>query len=201
MKLTITVPMVLAASLAAAGCHKSKTQQTLPQQAGASSGGGRSAAPGTQETATDDIRAALLHLQRVHFGLDSNTLLPAARDSLVQAAKRLAAHPDVHVYVDGHTDDRGTSEYNIALGDRRAAVVIDYLVRLGIARDRLHPVSYGEEHPYHDGETATDRAANRRVEFRLMRGDVQLVLDDGTQYSDEGSPLSSQAVLSGGEGD
>lgn len=195
MKL-VTIPFLLAAALSAMACNKSAKKTTTLDHRGDPAARVPEQAP-PREVARADLRDALLHLQRVHFGYDTATLLPAARDALERAAGLLVAHPDVHLFVDGHTDDRGTTEYNIALGDRRAAAVVDYLVRLGIARERLHPISYGEQRPARDGEAPEDRAANRRVEFRLMRGEIQLVLDDGTPYADDGTPLEPSALSVG----
>jgi peptidoglycan-associated lipoprotein len=180
--------VILVSILAVAACSKdAKPRTTTPSRGGGTSDSSTGGTAGQQEVASGDLRDALVHLQRVHFGLDTDTLLPAARTSLEDAAVILLAHKDVQLFVDGHTDDRGTTEYNIGLGDRRANAVVDYLARLGIDRSRLQVVSFGEETPWHDG----DHAANRRVEFRLMRGTIQLVLDDGVRYGDDGAPQVS----------
>jgi peptidoglycan-associated lipoprotein len=191
--LSITVALTLAVPLVATGCKKaSQTPETTastsrdrPRPAPTTA----AAAP-RQERAQGEVRTALLELQRVHFAYDAATLLPAAREALARAADGLAAHPDVHIHVEGHTDARGTDEYNLALGDRRARAVIDYLVALGVDRARLHPVSLGEERPARDRDDAMAWAENRRAEFRLMRGDVELVLQPGTAFDDAGDPVA-----------
>lgn len=188
----IRMPVIILVSiLAVAACSKdAKTRTTTPSRGAGTSDSSTAGTGSSQEVASGDLRDALLHLQRVHFGFDNDTLLPAARKSLEDAAVILVANKSVQLFVDGHTDDRGTTEYNIGLGDRRANTVVEYLSRLGVDRGRLQVVSFGEETPWHDG----DHAANRRVEFRLMRGDVRLVLDDGVRYGDDGAPLQVSAA-------
>jgi len=144
----------------------------------------------SSEVATGQIREALLILQRIHVSFDSNQLSPETRALLADAADRLRAHPDVHLYVDGHSDQRGTAEYNVALGDQRGQSVKDYLAHMGIDRDRLHVVSFGEERPLVTGDDAVSYARNRRADFRLMRGDVRLVLEEGTPVDDRGRPIA-----------
>lgn len=177
--------------LAAAACSKQKSATTTPsvtdRATGARSGGGST----KKEVADGDLEKVLTHLQRVHFAYDSSTLQPKAREALQAAAALLEAHPEVSLYIDGHADQRGTTEYNIGLGDRRARTVIDYLSRLGIAKDRLQAVSFGSERPLRDGEDAVAHATNRRVEFRLMRGNIELVLDDGLRFDDGGTPIAA----------
>ncbi|MCL4225480.1 MAG: OmpA family protein [Myxococcales bacterium] len=173
-----------------AGCKKSSSDTTVSvKPAPQRTGGSTVRSPRATEAAQGDVREALLQLERVHFGYDTATILPAARDSLERAARLLAGHTDVHIYVEGHTDERGTTEYNVALGERRAAAVVDYLVRMGIDRGRLHPVSYGKERPLRDGKGVLAYAVNRRAEFRLLRGDIELVLEGGTPFDDTGRPL------------
>ncbi len=194
----ITISTLLAASVAVFGCKKSsQISSTTPDPRARDDAKHRAPTgkrPQKQEVAKGELRDALVHLQRVHFGLDTSALLPAARNSLERAATSLAAHSDVQLYVDGHTDDRGTDEYNIGLGERRAGAVIDYLVRLGVERDRLHAISFGEEQPLQPGERAEDYAANRRVDFRLMRGDVELVLEDGHRFEDDGAQIDAKTA-------
>lgn len=89
----------------------------------------------------------------------------AAKRLLDKKARWLEAHPDVKVVIEGHTDDRGSKEYNLALGDRRSGAVKSYLMKKGIARERLIAISYGKEKPAVAGRTEKDRAKNRRVHF------------------------------------
>lgn len=142
--------------------------------------------------AEGEMKEILLALQRVHFALDSDTLTPESREALNEAGPKLAKHPDVELHVEGHADPRGTSEYNIALAERRARTVTKYLTRLGVADNQLHPVSYGEERPLVKGTNPNAYAINRRVDFRLMKGDIRFVLEEGTPLSDEGDAINAK---------
>jgi peptidoglycan-associated lipoprotein len=175
------------------GCRKNKGEVTVPVSDGGSlATGSKSGAPAKTEVATGEMRDLLLALQRVHFSLDSESLVEEAKTALDEAAKKLISHPEVALYVDGHTDERGTTEHNMALGERRADTVIDYLVRLGVPKERLSGMSHGEEQPMATGTGDVVLAQNRRVEFRLMKGDIQLVLEEGTLVSDQGKVLSAK---------
>jgi peptidoglycan-associated lipoprotein len=77
----------------------------------------------------------------------------------------LLEHPDLTIRIEGHCDERGTVEYNLALGERRAQAVLDYLVAYGIPRDRISVVTYGEERPLDSGHDETAWAKNRRAAF------------------------------------
>ena len=92
-------------------------------------------------------------------------LLPEAREILWHKAKWLTAHPGISVIIEDHCDERGTSEYNIALGDRRARRAKSYLVDLGIVPERLTTISYGEESPLDPRHDEEAWAKNRRGHF------------------------------------
>jgi peptidoglycan-associated lipoprotein len=185
--------MVFALALAlalglATGCKKK--QQGSAQTAGGSAAD-QVAPPrvSSTETATGDLRNLLLELDRVHFAFDGAELVPTAREALEKAGRGLATHPEVVLYVDGHTDERGTGEYNMGLGDRRARTVVEYLGRFGVPKANLKITSFGEENPLAAGGSELALAKNRRVDFRLIRGDVQLVLGEGTPVDDKGRPI------------
>lgn len=152
---------------------------------------------GKTEPAEGELRDVLITLRRVHFQLDSTELTEESRAALSEAGPKLARHPDVHLYVDGHADERGTEEYNVALGERRARVVSDYLVRLGVSKDNLHIVSFGEGQPLVHQSDSVALAKNRRVDFRLMRGDVRLVVEESTLVGDQGQKLDDATAQSG----
>ena len=105
----------------------------------------------------------MIEFEDVHFDFDRFNLRPDALKILDDAVAKLQANPNVHVTIEGHSDSIGTQQYNLALGERRANSVRDYLVRRGIAASRLRTVSYGEERPIADNETAAGRAMNRRA--------------------------------------
>lgn len=104
-------------------------------------------------------------LQVIHFAYDSFQLDDAARSALDSNAKLLRDNPDLSVSVDGHCDERGTVEYNQALGQKRAEAVQQYLVDQGLPATRFRVISYGKERPVDEGHDEAAWAKNRRVEF------------------------------------
>jgi peptidoglycan-associated lipoprotein len=104
-------------------------------------------------------------LQVVYFEYDSFTLDDAARAALDNNAKLLRDNPTLAISVDGHADERGTVEYNQALGQKRAEAVQQYLADAGIPAARLRVISYGKERPADEGHDEAAWAKNRRVEF------------------------------------
>jgi outer membrane protein OmpA-like peptidoglycan-associated protein len=99
----------------------------------------------------------------VHFDFDRYSLRPEATRALDEAIKSLQANPELRLEIEGHTCNIGTSEYNLALGERRASAVREYLAGRGIGADRLRTVSYGEERPKHDNAREETRRLNRRA--------------------------------------
>jgi peptidoglycan-associated lipoprotein len=101
----------------------------------------------------------------VHFDFDSSELTGAAKALLKDKAAWLTENASAAVTIEGHCDERGTTEYNLALGDRRATAAKAYLVDLGIAASRMDTISYGEEKPVDTGKTELAWAMNRRAHF------------------------------------
>ncbi|HEY9568639.1 MAG TPA: peptidoglycan-associated lipoprotein Pal, partial [Thalassobaculum sp.] len=99
---------------------------------------------------------------RVFFGLDSIDLSPEARATLDRQAQWLKQYPNVSVTIEGHADERGTREYNLALGERRATSVKSYLVAAGVPANRITTISYGKERPAVLGSNESAWAQNRR---------------------------------------
>ena len=99
----------------------------------------------------------------VYFDYDKTTLRPDALPALQRIAEWMMQHPNVQIRIAGHADERGTREYNLALGDRRATAVRGYLVSLGIPAQRLETVSYGKERPVAVGSNEESWAKNRRA--------------------------------------
>jgi len=104
-------------------------------------------------------------LKPVFFALDSDELTPDAQKSLADDVGVLKKYASWTVTIEGHCDERGTAEYNLALGERRAVAARAYLVSLGIAADRLRTVSYGKEFPFDPGHDEAAYAKNRRAHF------------------------------------
>ena len=99
---------------------------------------------------------------RVFFATNKSTLTTASRDTLRKQAAWMRKKSDVSVAVEGHADERGTREYNLALGERRANAAKDYLMTYGISGSRISVISYGKERPVNSGSTPLAWSQNRR---------------------------------------
>ena len=104
----------------------------------------------------------------VYFAFDDYSLSGQSQSSLDELSNYMQSNSSVRVKLEGHCDERGSTEYNLALGQRRAQAVKDYLVQLGIDENRLPTISYGEEKPAVDGNNEAAWSQNRRVEFVLQ---------------------------------
>ncbi len=107
-------------------------------------------------------------LEDVYFEFDKATLTPETRRVLKKHAEWLKKHPTVKILVEGHCDERGTEQYNLALGDRRAHAVKNYLISLGISPDRIKTISYGEMFPKVKGHNEWAWSQNRRCHFVII---------------------------------
>jgi len=101
----------------------------------------------------------------IYFEFDRYDLIPSAQDVLRKKAAWLRSNSGVSVFIEGHCDERGTNEYNLALGDRRAESAKSFLLNLGIASSRLTTISYGEEQPVDPGHNEEAWEKNRRAHF------------------------------------
>ena len=124
---------------------------------GGAGGAGGSYAPGSQEDLAVNVG------DRVHFDFDKYELKQEARYTLQQQAAWLAANEGVTITIEGHADERGTREYNLALGERRAQAAADYLMVLGVSKSRINTVSFGKERPEDPASNETAWAKNRRA--------------------------------------
>jgi peptidoglycan-associated lipoprotein len=106
-------------------------------------------------------------LQPVFFAYDSDEISEEAKAVLAKNADVLRTYPSWVITIEGHSDERGTAEYNLALGDRRALAARTYLLSLGIAAQRVRTVSYGKEFPFDPGHDESAWAKNRRAHFML----------------------------------
>lgn len=150
-----------------------KKQAGPEASVGLQDGGGK-AVTDNRADAMDEMRA---NFARVHFNFDSAELNGESKKALALNAKIMSMHPSVTVEIEGHCDERGTTEYNLALGQRRAQAVHDYLVKSGVSASRLSAVSFGEEAPLEVGNSESAFSQNRRAEFRVTATEV---LVDGT---------------------
>ena len=152
--------------------------ETAPTETGDSSGGGATTQTSgtsgsttttvTTETVTSSVQPGsqedlVLNVgDRVFFGFDKYDLTDEAQATLQRQAAWLNANPEVTLLIEGNCDERGTREYNLALGDRRATAVKNYLVTLGVSAGRLSTISYGKERPVALGHNEAAWAQNRR---------------------------------------
>jgi peptidoglycan-associated lipoprotein len=118
-------------------------------------------------TPQEEAAARQIQMNKIYFEFDSNELTTVSQSILRNVAEIMRGNPGLVVLVEGHTDERGTNEYNLALGERRARAVQDYLTLLGIEPVRLSIVSFGEEKPDVDGHGEAAWAKNRRAEFNV----------------------------------
>ena len=106
---------------------------------------------------------------KIYFEFDRSDLSADARGTLKEIAGMLTSHPSWTADIQGHCDERGTIEYNLALGERRARAAKKYIVDLGISSDRLSTISYGEERPVDPRSMEEAWAKNRRCEFDFIK--------------------------------
>jgi peptidoglycan-associated lipoprotein len=189
-KLTYLLICVVAASLAATGCKQKPVGVTPlpPGRAGVpggekpselpeggklgpgeqvGTGGGALAGLGEFEGMLADRAALAAHT--VHFDFDSAVVKKSELPHVEAVAAALKADPTVKLLIEGHCDERGTEEYNRALGERRALALREALVKRGIAPERIRTISYGEDRPVDPGHNEEAWAKNRRGEFVLLR--------------------------------
>ena len=165
------IVLLAAAAWLTTGCARKATQvppttsdtppsDTTPGSTTPAPGDGASPSTpgGTGEVTANDF-------QPVFYDYDSSTLRDDARTALDANARVLREHPNVRVTIEGHCDERGTIEYNQALGERRAQAAQEYLSAAGISADRLEIVSYGKERPFDMGHDERAWALNRRAHF------------------------------------
>jgi peptidoglycan-associated lipoprotein len=107
-------------------------------------------------------------LKDIHFDFDKYDVRSEDAEMLKENAALLKKHPSVKVQIEGHCDERGTIEYNLALGERRASSTKKYLISLGIPAERISTISYGEEKPLDPGHTEDAWAKNRRAHTIIL---------------------------------
>lgn len=171
-----------AALIATAACSgkKKKDLPPLPPQstAPADPGAGGTGASGQGDTGVGSANlpgsqsdfVAQSGSDRVLFGYDSYEIDDEARTVLGKQAEWLARYPQVKITIEGHTDERGTREYNLALGDRRANAAKNFLAAQGVQSGRIATISYGKERPEAEGSDEAAYARNRRAVTVLLSG-------------------------------
>ncbi len=158
---------VLSLALLATGCKGDGDDVVL--QPDLTSSNGTAGDRGNGGEGLPEINAGTIFtdagLQNVFFDYNSYTLNQTALDTLQRNADMIRMVPGVVVQIEGHCDDRGTQEYNLALGEKRALATREHLIKLGIAADHIVTISYGEEMPAVQGGDESAWAQNRRCEF------------------------------------
>ena len=162
-------------SSSGSGAAASASSNTSGDAGGTTSAGGTTTAAGTTSaggaSSIGSIRTPDELLAKVgstvYFDYDQSSLTSEAQATLDRQAAFLKASPSFRLVIEGHCDERGTREYNLALGDRRASAVRDYLVAKGINASRLSTISYGKERPSVGGSNDTSYALNRRSVSRI----------------------------------
>lgn len=171
--------VVLWAVLSLAGCSSTTAEPELPPPAPASPSVESKAEPApVPATGRSSLEAfqrgestatpASSPLKEIYFDFDRYDLRPDARETLKVNGDWLKANPSVVVEIEGHCDERGTNEYNMALGAKRAQAAMEYLTTLGIAANRLSTISYGEEVPACEEHTEECWQRNRRDRFIIQ---------------------------------
>jgi len=151
-------------TLAGFGCAKKEV--TDPQ----GSGGGQ-IYDGDELPLTEQERQAAMRISNgvIYFAYDSYALDTTAKSILTQSAEIIRQFPALRVTIEGHCDERGTEEYNLALGERRARAAYDFLLNLGISSNQLEMVSFGKLHPAVQGGGESAWSKNRRDEFKVYK--------------------------------
>jgi peptidoglycan-associated lipoprotein len=152
------------ATVAIAGCAK-KRPEVLPPAPSQEAPPSQNSGPSGDAFGPDSPEAfrRAVTSDTIHFALDEYDIDPEARPILDSQATWLVAHPNVRITIEGHCDERGTREYNLALGDRRANAAKNYLASRGVSPARITTISYGKERPIAMGSDEAAWAQNRRA--------------------------------------
>ncbi|WEX10000.1 peptidoglycan-associated lipoprotein Pal [Chelativorans sp. AA-79] len=152
------VAIALVALLAVAGCRSNKQVPNSAADLGLGAGGvGGAATPGSRQEFTVAIG------DRIFFDTDSSVIRADAQGTLARQAQWLNQYPSYSITIEGHADERGTREYNLALGARRAAAARDFLVARGVTASRIQTISYGKERPVAVCDDISCWSQNRRA--------------------------------------
>src|SRR3989304_1818384 len=122
----------------------------------------------TPQVAREAETKAVPQLGDIHFDFDKSDIRADSREILQKNADWLQNNPDIKIQIEGHCDEKGTAEYNLALGERRAMSTKKYLISLGISADRIYTISYGEELPIDPNHSEDSWAKNRRAHFLVI---------------------------------
>ncbi|TPP11924.1 peptidoglycan-associated lipoprotein Pal [Rhizobium glycinendophyticum] len=149
--------IALTVALALAGCANKKNLPNSAGDLGLGAGGAGAATPGSTQDFTVNVG------DRIFFDTDSTSIRADAAQTLDRQAQWLARYPNYAITIEGHADERGTREYNLALGARRAAATRDYLAQRGVPAQRMKTISYGKERPVAVCDDISCWSQNRRA--------------------------------------
>ena len=150
-------------AVASASSNTSDSSSSSSSGASSTSASSSSSGPASADSDVESLESVLAKVgSTVYFGYDESSLSAEAQATLDRQAAFLKANPSIRIVIEGHCDERGTREYNLALGDRRASAARDYLVAKGVNASRLTTISYGKERPAVGGSNDTSYALNRR---------------------------------------
>ena len=129
-----------------------------------------SSEPGYDDGLTPEMRAAIQQITdaRVYFAFDKFSIAPEYKQVLKAKADLMKRYPSIRVRIEGNCDERGTQEYNLALGERRARAAYEYLAQMGVNAGQMEMISYGKENPAEQGSSQAVWAKNRRDEFKVV---------------------------------
>ena len=165
-RVTMKIALAAALALSVAGCAKKKVADLPPPPPTAAEPVTETPPPPPETGPVPGSRAdfvAQAGSDTIHFETDSYDVTPQEQAILTRQAAWLAKYPNVSATIEGHCDERGTREYNLALGDRRANAAKNFLVSAGVAASRLSVISYGKEKPVATGSDEASWAQNRRA--------------------------------------
>lgn len=155
--------LLVAASLALAGCTKKAPAELPPPPAPTTTSEGPAPMQGPAPGSQADFAAQMMGRDTIYFDTDKFNVDAEDQAALAQQAQWLAKYPSKRATIEGHCDERGTRDYNLALGERRANAAKNYLVSLGVDASRLSTISYGKERPVALGSDEASWARNRRA--------------------------------------
>ncbi len=161
MVLLLILPLFLALVFSACCCPKKKAAQEMPMTEVA-------AVKEVQETPPPQETTAEATLEPIYFDFDKSNLKTDATATLYKNAEWLSKNPTAKIRIEGNCDERGTVEYNVALGEHRANSAKQYLIKLGVTSARLSTISYGKEKPFDPGHNEAAWTKNRRDDFKVL---------------------------------
>ena len=166
MKSLISTALMILMALVVFGCKKA------PPESVAISDGPVAPiqAPAAKAQVPDDVMRMAANFSKVFFEFDAATLTSSAQQALSDNVGIMTSNNDLKVEIQGHADERGTTDYNLTLGQKRAESVKKYMVAGGVSPTRLNTISYGEERPVDHTSTEVAWSKNRRAEFRITWG-------------------------------